>query len=71
MKKIILPLFIISIAGVNLFAQKIIPIEYDGKKYEVLDMTSKGKVTWGGYMKKLPVMLPKANRMGQPIQKQL
>lgn len=30
-------------------AQKIIPIEFNGKKYEVLDMTSKGKVTWGGY----------------------
>ena len=30
-------------------AQKIIPIEYNGKKYEVLDMTSKGKLTWGGY----------------------
>ncbi len=50
MKKIILPLFIIFIiAGVNLLGQKIIPIEYNGKKYEVLDMTSKGKVTWGGY----------------------
>jgi len=30
-------------------AQKIIPIEYKGQKYEVLDMTSKGKITWGGY----------------------
>ncbi len=30
-------------------AQKIIPIEYNGKKYEVLDMSSKGKVSWGGY----------------------
>jgi hypothetical protein len=30
-------------------AQKIIPIEHKGRKYEVLDMTSKGKVMWGGY----------------------
>lgn len=30
-------------------AQKIVPIEYNGKKYEVLDMTAKGKVMWGGY----------------------
>ena len=30
-------------------AQKIIPIEHNGKKYEVLDMTSKGKIMWGGY----------------------
>ena len=37
-------IFIVS----NLPAQKIIPIEYMGKKYEVLDMTSKGKITWGG-----------------------
>lgn len=49
MKKMIFPLFIIIIASVNLFAQKIIPIEFNGKKYEVLDMTSKGKITWGGY----------------------
>jgi hypothetical protein len=30
-------------------AQKIIAIEHNGKKYEVLDMTSKGKIMWGGY----------------------
>lgn len=35
-------------------AQKIIPIEHNGKKYEVLDMTSKGKVTWGGYNEEVP-----------------
>ena len=49
MKKIFLPLFILFIAGKDLSAQKIIPIEFNGMKYEVLDMTSKGKVTWGGY----------------------
>ncbi len=36
-------------AGYFCQAQKIIPIQHNGKKYEVLDMTSKGKVMWGGY----------------------
>lgn len=41
---------LLFIAMVNVIAaQKIIPIEHNGKKYEVLDMTSKGKVMWGGY----------------------
>jgi hypothetical protein len=35
--------------GTFVYAQKIVPIEYNGKKYEVLDMTAKGKVMWGGY----------------------
>jgi hypothetical protein len=48
MKKIIFFLLIIFLINENLFAQKIIPIEFNGKKYEVLDMTSKGKVSWGG-----------------------
>jgi hypothetical protein len=30
-------------------AQKIVPIEFNGQKYEVLDMTAKGKIMWGGY----------------------
>jgi hypothetical protein len=34
--------------GTFVNAQKIVPIEYNGKKYEVLDMTAKGKVMWGG-----------------------
>lgn len=48
MKKvtIVITILIISFSA---FAQKIIPIEYNGKKYEVLDMSSKGKVSWGGY----------------------
>jgi hypothetical protein len=49
MKKIILPLITVFFIRQNLSAQKIIPITFNGKKYEVLDMTSKGKITWGGY----------------------
>ncbi|MEJ8818126.1 hypothetical protein [Lacibacter sp. H407] len=30
-------------------AQRIVSIEHNGKKYEVLDMTQTGKITWGGY----------------------
>lgn len=30
-------------------AQKIISIENSGKKYQVLDLTAKDKITWGGY----------------------
>ena len=54
MKKILLPLLIAFFICGNLSAQKIIPIEFNGKKYEVLDMTSKGKVTWGGYNEEVP-----------------
>jgi hypothetical protein len=47
MKKII---FILSMLfALNATAQKVIALEYKGKKYEVLDMTAKGKITWGGY----------------------
>jgi len=49
MKKMILFYLAAFIGVTSLFAQKIIPIEYNGKKYEVLDMTAKGKVSWGGY----------------------
>jgi hypothetical protein len=49
MKKTLLPFIIIFIISKDLSAQKIIPIEFNGKKYEVLDMTSKGKISWGGY----------------------
>ena len=49
MKKIFLLLLVSFIAATNLRAQKIIPIEHNGIKYEVLDMTSAGKVMWGGY----------------------
>ncbi len=49
MKKAILIFSAIFFLSISIFSQKIIPIEYNGKKYEVLDMTSKGKVSWGGY----------------------
>jgi hypothetical protein len=42
-------IFVILIVSFSAFSQKIIPIEFNGKKYEVLDMSSKGKVSWGGY----------------------
>ena len=48
MKKVTI-VFTILIVSLSASAQKIIPIEYNGKKYEVLDMSSKGKVSWGGY----------------------
>lgn len=49
MKQLFILLLASFIAVEAITAQKIIPIEYNGKKYEVLDMTSKGKVMWGGY----------------------
>ncbi len=49
MKKTIFFCLAVLFAMTNLGAQKIIPIEHNGKKYEVLDMTAKGKVMWGGY----------------------
>jgi hypothetical protein len=30
-------------------AQKISTIEFEGKKFQVLDLTALGRVTWGGY----------------------
>jgi hypothetical protein len=41
-------LFFLMVAG-SASAQTIVTIEYKGKKYEVLDMTKTGKITWGGY----------------------
>jgi hypothetical protein len=35
--------------GCSAMAQKIVPLTHNGQKYEVLDMTAKGKITWGGY----------------------
>jgi hypothetical protein len=49
MRYIVLIVLSVIVITENISAQKIIPIEFNGKKYEVLDMTSKGKVTWGGY----------------------
>ena len=49
MIRIIFLLLVLSALTIKSTAQKIVPIEHNGKKYEVLDMTSKGKVMWGGY----------------------
>lgn len=49
MKKILLQLFFGLFVCAGVSAQKIIPISFNGKKYEAIDMTSKGKITWGGY----------------------
>jgi len=49
MKSFFILAFVSFFAFKTISAQKIIPIEFNGKKYEVLDMTSKGKITWGGY----------------------
>lgn len=49
MKKIFLLSFVSLLVVANHTAQKIVPIQHNVKKYEVLDMTSKGKITWGGY----------------------
>jgi hypothetical protein len=49
MKRFYFILFAIAITALKLNAQKIIPLEYNGKKYEALDLTSKGKMMWGGY----------------------
>ena len=54
MKKITPFLFLFLAASLAINAQKIIPIEYNGKKYQVLDMTSKGKVMWGGSSEEIP-----------------
>jgi hypothetical protein len=48
MQKLFILLVISFLSAESITAQKIIPIEHNGKKYEVLDMTSKGKVMWGG-----------------------
>jgi hypothetical protein len=49
MKIIVFFVFAITAFTFKSNAQKIIPIESNGKKYEVLDMTGKGKIQWGGY----------------------
>lgn len=49
MKKLVFSGLVMFFVLATVSAQKIIPIEYNGKKYEVLDMTAKGKVSWGGY----------------------
>jgi hypothetical protein len=43
--------FLIALLCLNigLQAQKIIPLTINGEKYEVVDLSSKGKQMWGGY----------------------
>lgn len=48
MKKMFLVFAVTIFVANQSGAQKIIPIEYNGQKYEAIDMTSKGKITWGG-----------------------
>ena len=64
MKKLFLLLLVSIIATTNLKAQKIIPIEHNGVKYEVLDMTSKGKVMWGGYGEEIAADAAKSESNG-------
>lgn len=54
MKYNFLSVLFLAFISQDLSAQKIIPIEFNGKKYEVLDMTSKGKVMWGGNSEEIP-----------------
>lgn len=63
MKKILLSFFVAAFITTSLAAQKIIPIEYNGKKYEVLDMTANGKVKWGGY-EEIPLDAAKSESNG-------
>jgi hypothetical protein len=49
MKKILIAAAALLLWSANATAQKVIPLEHKGQKYEVLDMTATGKVTWGGY----------------------
>lgn len=62
--KYILNYLIVFFAVQSLSAQKIIPIEFNGKKYEVLDMTSKGKVMWGGNSDEIPGNAAKSESNG-------
>lgn len=63
MRQICMLLFAATFLSFQLSAQKIVPIEYKGKKYEVLDMTSKGKVMWGGF-EEIPGGLAKSESNG-------
>jgi hypothetical protein len=45
---------LVVLAGHVLPAQKIIPIQHNGTKYQVLEMTSAGKVMWGGNHDEIP-----------------
>ncbi|MEO7922576.1 MAG: hypothetical protein ABIR30_02785 [Chitinophagaceae bacterium] len=54
MNKIFLLFYALTFTTGTVIAQKIIPIEYKGKKYEAIDMKSSFKITWGGYHNEIP-----------------
>ena len=64
MKKLFILLMVSFIVVERITAQKIIPIDFNGKKYEVLDMTTKGKITWGGYNDEIPAEAAKSESDG-------
>lgn len=64
MKKLFASIVVFITAVITIDAQKIIPIEYNGKKYEVLDMTAKGKITWGGYNEEVTANAAKSESNG-------
>lgn len=64
MKKITITLSFALFLATQASAQRIIPIEYNGKKYEVLDMTAKGKVMWGGNSEEIPGNAAKSESNG-------
>lgn len=49
MKKIMIAAAVALLLCTHANAQKVVALEHKGQKYEVLDMTAKGKITWGGY----------------------
>ncbi|MBP6686850.1 MAG: hypothetical protein KA160_03245, partial [Lacibacter sp.] len=49
MNKILFKIMFVLLLPVMAHTQRIVSIEHKGKKYEVLDMTKTGKITWGGY----------------------
>ena len=63
MKKTICLILLASVLQ-NVSAQKIIPMEFNGKKYEVLNMLPTGKVMWGGNSEEIPADAAKSESNG-------
>lgn len=63
MKKVLLTAIAAVASTAFITAQKIIPIEHNGQKYEVLDMSAKAKVSWGGY-EEIPANAAKSESNG-------
>lgn len=49
MKSIVMTAAAALLLSATTQAQKVVTLEHKGQKYEVLDMTAKGKISWGGY----------------------